>query len=251
MCTVSVCCAVLVVGCCVVCAVRWCFRVCSCWGFCYLWSVGVSVRLLPSAAPVISSPNKLHKSSHCLPNLTNRFFCALIPSQKSSPAFLSTIICPPFLSLSLTLPLSFPPLSLFSLVHSLFCCFAAQHGRLSPLPLVVLPWPCDDCVLYQSVTCVLAQPLPVPCTHRVDPCAAAASTGRRAAWPPLCRPTELSTLQWWEHLLTFMWLTPLAYRESEKVWCCYDQLKWKLSLQIDEWSPCSLTLKLPFCSHVE
>lgn len=181
----------------------------------HLWSVGVSVRLLPSAAPVISSPNKLHKSSHCLPNLTNRFFCALIPSQKilSCISFNHHL---PSLPLSLPLPLSFPPLSLLSSVHSLFCCFAAQLGRLSPLPLVVLPWPCDDCVLYQSVTCVLAQPLPVPCTHRVDPCAAAASTGRRAAWPPLCRPTELSTLQWWEHRLTFMWLTPLAYRESEK-----------------------------------
>lgn len=141
MCTVSVCCAVLVVGFCVVCAVRWCFRVCSCWGFCYLWSVGVSVRLLPSAAPVISSPNKLHKSSHCLPNLTNRFFCALIPSQKSSPAFLSTIICPPFLSLSYS-PSLFP-----STLFILFGSFALLLLCCPTRPLITPPIGCAPLAL--------------------------------------------------------------------------------------------------------
>lgn len=115
--------------------------------------------------------------------LSNRlhFLCALVPLQKHFPTFLSTIIWPLFLSFYFSHLLSLFPSTLFILSPFAFCCFAAQLGRLSRLPLVVLPWSCDDCVLYQSVTCVLAQPLPVPCTHHVDPCAVAALTDRRAA----------------------------------------------------------------------
>lgn len=141
--------------------------------------------------------------------LTNRFFLCSCPLTKthSCISFNHHLALLSSVSFSTILPLS----TLFILLsfHSLLlCCPAAQPGRLSRLPLVVLLWPCDDCVLYQSITCVLAQPLPVPCTHRVDLCAVAALTDRRAAWPPLCRPMEPSTLRWWEYLVTFKLLTP-------------------------------------------
>lgn len=92
--------------------------------------------------------------------LTNRFFCALVPLQTTTLHFFQ----PSYLS-----PLS--PLSFFFFFPPL----------LPPPALVMLPWRCDDCVLYQSVTCVLAQPPPAPCTRSGVPCAAAAPTGRRAA----------------------------------------------------------------------
>lgn len=192
MCTVSVCCAVLVVGFCVVCAVRWCFRVCSCWGFCYLWSVGVSVRLLPSAAPVISSPNKLHKSSHCLPNLTNRFFCALIPSQKSSPAFLSTIICPPFLSLLLSLSLSLHSLYSLWFIRSFAAllpntaAYHPSHWLCSPGPAMTVSFtrvsPVSSLSLCQSpapTAWTRAQPQHRPAEERHDHLC----VGRRSSRP--------------------------------------------------------------------
>lgn len=171
-------------------------------GFCPCWLSGglceFSVLLLVSPARP-----KLQKSSCCLPKvlpLSKLLFCVCsCPLTKSFPriSFNSHL---PSLFLS-----CFP--SLFFFCPFIFCCFAARLGCLSRLPLVVLPWPCDDCALYQSVTCVLAQPLPVPYIHRVDLCAAAVLTDRRAAWLPLCRPTEHLTLLWWDHLLMFMWLT--------------------------------------------
>lgn len=93
-------------------------------------------------------------------------------------------------SCQLPLPHPLDPHLLFAspLLFLFFCsffprCFAAQLGptfRACPR-LRSRSGPCDDCVLYQSVTCVLAQPPPVPCTRRGDPCAVAASTDRRAA----------------------------------------------------------------------
>ena len=80
----------------------------------HLWSVGVSVRLLPSAAPVISSPNKLQKSSHCLPNLTNRFFVLLSPHKNPLLHFFQPSSALPS-SLSLFLFLSLSLHSLYSL----------------------------------------------------------------------------------------------------------------------------------------
>ena len=144
----------------------------------------------------------------------------------------------PFFQPSSLLPSSLPlSISLFfhSLFSSSFRCFAAQPGCLSRLPLVVLLWPCDHCVLYQSVTCVLAQPLPLPCTHRADQCAAAALTDRRAAWPPLFQPMEPSTLQWWEHLLTSLTKNTVPIRHL------------KISLQI--FPNVFVTLHLIFPGH--
>lgn len=158
---------------------------------CCIWGVsGVLVRLLLSATHVSSNlqPNQSFKnqavSSPTVLYLTNHLFLCSCPLQKHSPVSFNHHIPSPSLShfLILSFPLSLS-LSFDSLLFCPFalCCFAAQLDRLSRLPLVVLPWLCDDCVLYQSVTCVLAQPPPVPCTHRVDLCAAAALTDRRAA----------------------------------------------------------------------
>lgn len=174
--------------------------------------------------------------------LTNRFSLCSCPLNKTLFHFFQTSSALPSSLLSPS-----TPFSLYSLHLSFLCCFAVQRDRFSRLPLAVLPWPCDDCVLYQSVTCVLAQPLPVPWTHRGGaPCAAAALTGRRAAWPPRCRPTEPSTLQWWEHLFMLMYLAPLAYEESSirkenNCQCCY-LLNGKLSLP--ESPPSALLRKL-------
>lgn len=83
-------------------------------------------------------------------------FCAFI-IPFSLPLYIS-------LFLSLPLPLLCSPNRL--LVTSLPCC----------------PWLCTtDCVLYQSLTCVLVQHLPVPCSRQAaDPYAVAAVTERKA-----------------------------------------------------------------------
>lgn len=148
------------------------------------WSVLDSVGSLLSVASVSRhlQPNQtaeIKLSPALNAHFNKSHFCVCsspLTLHKPPPAYLPTIICPPIFCLSLLLSL-----------HSLFICpftlrcFAAHHGRLSRLPLVVIPWPCDDCVLYQSVPCVLAQPLPAPCTLHADPCAVAALTVRRAA----------------------------------------------------------------------
>lgn len=95
-------------------------------------------------------------------------FCALVPHKHTfrhqfqpSKTFYSVIS-------ALLFCLSGFPYSCFStFLHCslLLCC---PSRLLNMLPTCLLPWPCDDCVLYQSVTCVLAQLLPVNYIHRED-----------------------------------------------------------------------------------
>lgn len=126
-----------------------------------------------------------------MPNLTIAF-CVLLsppPSSLLHP-------CPPSSTLPSLLFSCLPASTLCSPAHL----FSHRLLLTHPIGYASLA-PCDDFVLYQSVTCVLAQPLLPPCIHHVDPCAAAASTGRKAVWPRPCQPTERSTRLWWELLI--------------------------------------------------
>lgn len=143
-----------------------------------------SLLLAPLMICLIIASEILLLPAYGATSLTIRFFFCVCFSPLTKPLPL------PYCQLPL-LPNSSPPeprppfcfpSSFFRLfIHH--CCFAAQLGpTFSASPrLHSHSGPCDDCVLYQSVTCVLAQPPPVPCTRRADPCAAAASTDRRAA----------------------------------------------------------------------
>lgn len=145
----------------------------ACVGFCEIIAVcsSVSSHLQPSQTAEIKLLPALNA------NFNKSHFCVCFFSPYTNLLLRvlqlsSALPFSPFLSCSC---------SLFICPFTLRC-FAAHHGRLSRLlQSVVIPWPCDDCVLYQSVTCVLAQPLPAPCTLHVDPCAVAALTVRRAA----------------------------------------------------------------------
>lgn len=139
-----------------------------------------------------------------MPNLTIAFCVLLSPP----PSFLLHF-CPP--------PSTLPSLIFSCLPASTLCSSAHLFSHWLLLTHSIgyaCPAACDDFVLYQSVTCVLAQPLPLPCIHHVDPCAAAVSTGRKAVWPRLCRPTERSTRLWWELLI----LQPLT-QAAQMSWC--------------------------------
>lgn len=124
-----------------------------------------------------------------MPNLTIAF-CVLLFLPPPHPLFCTSVHHHlPFL-LDFLLPSCFNSSHLFS--HWLLLTHSIAYASLGP---------CDDFVLYQSVTCVLAQPPPLPCIHHVAPCAAAASTGRKAAWPRPCQPTARSSRLWWELLI--------------------------------------------------
>lgn len=185
---------------CSVCAVLWCFSVQICWCCVQklrrlqgIWGLFAFCHNVAPCLSCVSSDFQpmpaLQKLSCSLRNelyLTSRyfvfcfFFVLSLSSQKPLHFFHPSFSLPPSFLLPSTSPLFLPFLNhslLFAFV--LLCC--PTRPLVTPPHWLCSPGPCDDCVLYQSVTCVLAQPLPARCTRRVVPCAAAAATGRRAA----------------------------------------------------------------------
>ncbi|CDQ70054.1 unnamed protein product [Oncorhynchus mykiss] len=137
----------------------------------------------PASAPI---PVTTLLLVHCLWNtccrmhssaVHNLTICHVVLCSYPPNHLLSTFIFSISLSLSLSLHAS-------ALLTQLGCFYPCSHWLVS--------LPCDDC----SVTCVLAQPRPAPCTRcSEDPCAAAVSTGRRA---PPCLPPPRQT-KWTPH----------------------------------------------------
>lgn len=125
-------------------------------------SLSVSHPPTHPSNPVFLRPSVLISNSSPSTSMTNLTYTNVLCFYHPFP-FLSLPLYIP-LFLSLPLPLLCSPTRL--LVTSLPCC----------------PWLCTtDCVLYQSLTCVLVQHLPAPCSRRAaDPYAVAAVTERKA-----------------------------------------------------------------------
>lgn len=123
----------------------------------------VSLCLTPTNPQVFLRPSVLISSpSTSMTDLTHQCFVLLSSLSPSFSLYIS-------LFLSLPLPLLCSPTRL--LVTSLPCC----------------SWLCTtDCVLYQSLTCVLVQHLPAPCSSRPAELYAVAAVTERKVRLLLC-----------------------------------------------------------------